>query len=126
MPFNRFLLPALAWFVLITVLLTIPGNNLPSEDWLDKIYFDKWVHIGLFSILSFLLCWWWYKSQRPVASWRRAFIYSIFACIIYGISMEFVQKYLVSNRSFDVYDIVADSVGSALGGWFSIKRYIKK
>lgn len=126
MPVNRFLLPALAWFVLITVLLTIPGNNLPAEDWLDKIYFDKWVHIGLFAILSFLLCWWWYKSQRPIAGWRNAFIYSIFTCIIYGIAMEFVQRYWVSNRSFDVYDIVADSVGSILGGWFSIKRYIKK
>lgn len=126
MPINRFLLPAIAWFILITFLLTIPGNNLPSEDWLDKIWFDKWVHIGLFAVLSFLLCWWWYKSQRSFASRRNAFLYAIIVCIIYGIIMEFVQKYWIPNRSFDVYDILADSLGSILGGWYSSRRYIKK
>jgi VanZ family protein len=40
--------------------------------------------------------------------------------------MEFVQKYFVSNRSFDIGDILADGVGSFLGSAFSIRKYIKK
>ena len=48
------------------------------------------------------------------------------AGLIYGIGMEFVQRYLINNRSFDEGDIVADAVGCALGVFFSRKRFIKK
>ena len=48
------------------------------------------------------------------------------SCLAYGVAMEFVQEYLVSNRSFDVYDIVADAVGCVAGWIFSWQRYIKK
>jgi hypothetical protein len=38
--------------------------------------------------------------------------------------MEFVQKYWVPNRSFDVTDIIADGVG-CFGAYLFIKRRIK-
>ena len=45
--------------------------------------------------------------------------------LVYGIAMEFVQKYFIPNRSFDVGDIIADAAGCALGLVYSIRRYIK-
>jgi len=45
---------------------------------------------------------------------------------LYGIGMEFVQRYLVVNRSFDVGDIIADGVGALAGFLFSSRTYIKK
>ena len=51
---KRFL-PGISWFFILLVLLCIPGTDLPqAEDWMQKLYLDKWVHTGLFAILSFL------------------------------------------------------------------------
>ena len=48
-------IPGIAWFFLVLILICLPGDDLPkTDDWMSAIYFDKWVHIGLFSILAFL------------------------------------------------------------------------
>jgi VanZ family protein len=39
--------------------------------------------------------------------------------------MEFIQKYFIPNRSFDVGDIIADGIGCIIGGIVA-GRYIKK
>ena len=39
----------------------------------------------------------------------------VLGTIAYGVAMEFVQRDFVANRSFDVMDIMADSVGAVLG-----------
>jgi len=41
----------------------------------------------------------------------------------YGIAMEFVQKYFIPFRSFDLGDIIADGIGCAAGYLFAIKRF---
>lgn len=100
---------AIGWFVLMTCLFFIPGSALPKQNWLTDLQFDKWVHIGFFAILVFL--------------WRTAFHmewkgYDLFLWIIsaiYGTVIEILQGQLVPNRSFDVYDIIADVAGSILG-----------
>ena len=43
----------------------------------------------------------------------------ISACL-YGITMEYVQKYFIPRRDFDVEDILADVIGSALGFIISV------
>ena len=40
--------------------------------------------------------------------------------------MEFVQKYFIPNRSFDVMDMIADGIGSVIGVIVAAKVYIKK
>jgi VanZ family protein len=47
-------------------------------------------------------------------------------CLVYGIGMEFIQKYFITNRSFDSGDIIADGIGCVLGVFYSRKRYKKK
>ena len=110
---------AIGWLIFMSFLFIIPGSALPKEDWLSKIYFDKWVHIGLFAVLIFL--------------WRMAFnlktrnysLILIFFALVYGTAIEFIQEQWVSNRSFDLFDICADLAGAIAGLiiWF---RYIKK
>ena len=119
-------IPAITWFVIPIILLTLPGSSFPKENWLDKIWFDKWVHIGMFAIMVTLWCWASRKLYAPGRSLRNIFIYIGLAGIAYGIGMEFVQKYFIINRSFDGGDIIADAVGCTIGVLFSMKRYIKK
>ena len=120
------LLPALLWLIISTVLLILPGSAFPKNDWLGKIWFDKWVHIGLFALLVFLWCWSLLRYKTDILAMKKGFIVIALLALGYGIGMEFVQKYFVLNRSFDVGDILADAVGSAVGWFFSYRRYIKK
>jgi VanZ family protein len=54
------------------------------------------------------------------------FIQVAFYFFLYGIAMEFIQKYFIPNRSFDIADIIADGIGSAIGLIISLMLYIKK
>ncbi|HET9826714.1 MAG TPA: VanZ family protein [Chitinophagaceae bacterium] len=112
------ILPAVSWFVITTILLCLPGSAFPKENWFDKIWLDKWVHIGLFTVLAFF--------WGGVAKKIRLAIHIAFYCLLYGVAMEFIQKYFIPNRSFDPGDIVADGIGSILGAFLSTKWYIKK
>ncbi len=124
---NRFFLPAIGWIVLSTVLLTMPQSAFPGNSIFSDIpWFDKWVHIGMFGIMSLLLCWAFYKFKPEDHALKKQFIWIGVACLLYGFIMELVQKYWVPFRSFDPGDVVADAVGAAGGAWFSFLRYIKK
>jgi VanZ family protein len=46
--------------------------------------------------------------------------------LAYGIGMEFVQKYFISNRGFEIKDMIADGIGCFIGVFFSLIKYIKK
>ncbi|MEP6514296.1 MAG: VanZ family protein [Parafilimonas sp.] len=110
-------IPAFIWFLITTILLVIPGSDLPKDAFLEAIYFDKWVHIGLFGTLVFLMCLPLVKRNNPL----KAFLVITFSGIAYGIFMEFVQKFWTTDRAFDITDMLADAVGCFLA-WIFIKR----
>jgi hypothetical protein len=120
-----FLFPLL-WLIISTLLLTIPGSSFPKENWLEKIWFDKWVHIGMFAIMVFLWCWAMLRMQFEKKKLERIFLLIAIAWLAYGIGMEFVQKYCIANRSFDLGDIIADGVGCVTGLFNSNMRYLPK
>lgn len=117
-------IPAIIWLSISTFLLTIPGSVLPQENWLGKIWFDKWVHIGMFAILVWLFCWAIHKKYIKNIKLTKTFIVIGLLCLGYGIGMEFVQKYFVANRSFDTGDIIADAVGCTIGFLYSNRKFI--
>lgn len=116
---QRYLLLTL-YFILMCVLFTLPGSAFPKSGWLNKIAFDKWVHIGLFGFFTFLTCW---AFQIGV---KRGVLLTFLTAVIYGIVVEVVQDEFVVNRTFDLGDWAADIVGSFLGVWWWNLRYIKK
>lgn len=124
-PLNAIVYP-IGWLIVTTFLLTLPGTAFPKENWLDKIWVDKWVHIGLFAIMVWLWCrsmpYWGVKDSRL----KNVFLILALLSFAYGIGMEFVQRYLVVNRSFDTGDIIADGIGALVGLIYSRRQYIKK
>ena len=119
-------IPAIAWLIISTVLLSIPGSKFPTEDWLDKIWFDKWVHIGMFAIMVILWCRAGLRLNKTNPELKKLFTAFCLGWFAYGIGMEFIQKYLVPNRSFDLGDIIADGLGCLLGLFYSIRTFLKK
>jgi VanZ family protein len=105
-------IPVVIWFIIANILFFMPGQDLPSSGFLEDIYFDKWVHIGLFSGLTFLTA---YPFIRARRSTKKMLIKISILFVIYGVSVEFIQKYFASERSFDISDMIADTVGCCFG-----------
>ena len=114
--------PAIIWFVISVILLTLPGNDLPHNSFFDLPYFDKYVHFGMFFLLTFLFCFPFSKESARSSTTHGVFYKIVFFVILYGILMEFVQKFFAIQRTFDVMDILFDSLGS-VAGLFAIKQY---
>ena len=110
---------AISWIIIITTLFFLPGSTLPKGDWLSKIYFDKWVHIGLFAILIFL---WRSAFEWKIANYN---ITLLLLAFLYGLAVEIIQQQWIPNRSFDIYDILSDLTGSILGLLIWLRVYKK-
>lgn len=111
---GRLFIPII-WSLIIGILLAMPGNMLPSETNFAIPQFDKLVHIGLFG--GFVSLWNLYLSNQPdvpAAKLLRRFFYVFILANIYGIGMEFVQKYFIPFRDFDTSDMVADMIGAGI------------
>ena len=107
------------WSIIIGILLCLPGSALPKETAFNIPQFDKLVHAGLFG--GFVFLWDLYMSKRlPETSrlLRWFFLFYVLANI-YGIGMEYVQKYWIPGRDYDLADMVADMIGAGLGYGFS-------
>jgi VanZ family protein len=123
-PVKKFL-PGIAWFFVVLVLTTLPGSDIPKAAWLDKIYFDKWVHIGMFGGLTFLFCWPFYKSNFSNRQRLYYFIKIAMSASIWGLVIEFIQRFYVVGRSFELLDWAADSIGALIAFLFCKKKFIK-
>jgi VanZ family protein len=110
--------PALLWTILIFILMAIPGNMLPHEETTFIPNLDKLVHFTLFGTFVFL--WSVYyatKKEKNYNSHNRFTLILIIACL-YGVATELMQKYFIPNRDYDIYDILADSIGAVVGFLF--------
>lgn len=121
-PFYKFL-PGIAWFFIVLVLISMPGKDLPGNSILELIQADKIVHAGIFGLMTILFI-------RPVAESQLSakikleYFTGIAVSVgLWGLATEFIQKYLVAGRNFDLWDFVADVVGCAFAWWFS-KKYL--
>jgi len=109
----------IGWFVIMNVLFFLPGTALPERPWFIDIQIDKWVHIGLFAVLVFLLCCA-FDLGLPKKSWI-----VLVAALSYGLLVEVLQGTWIPNRSFDGYDILADAAGSVAGLYIWLGVYKK-
>lgn len=109
---------AVIWLLFISVLFFLPGSALPKADWLNKVYFDKWVHAGFFALLIY--SWrFYFPADVKYNGWILLFAFC------YGMGVEVIQHYFVANRSFDLGDIAADMAGAVIGLWGWHRGYIK-
>lgn len=114
---RRYALFLLVFYILlVTVLSLININKLPDlgSDFDDKLY-----HMGAYSVFVFLS----FNYLKKIDMKNAVLIAMIFS-IIYGIIIELLQEVLNVNRTFDLLDILANTVG-VIFGYFVI-RYINK
>ncbi len=124
-PVKKFI-PGIAWFFLILFLICLPGSRLPTvETWLNDIYFDKWIHTGLFAVLVFLFIYPMSKLSMPLEAKRNTAIKIAIAACTWGLTTEFIQKFFITDRSFDLFDLAADCLGVLIAWTWCRKKYLK-
>lgn len=110
---------AILWFIIMCVLFFLPGSALPEEHgWMVMIRIDKLIHTFLFAVL-FLM---WRFAFNPAIKYYTSWLF--ISVVGYGFAVELIQKYWIPGRTYDLYDFLADTIGS-VAGWL-VYRYIKK
>lgn len=105
----------LLWAIVIFILSTMPGQQLPKIDWLMTP--DKFGHAAVYGVLTVGV----YYSFRPYLKSKMSSGWLSFGIAsIYGIAMEVVQYTFFPNRYFEIWDIVANIIG-ALGALLFLK-----
>ncbi len=123
--FLRYHLPTLLWALFILTICAIPGNRLPKLSFLEWLKPDKIVHLLVFGVLCILLLRSFLDAHALNLSEKNAVILALGICIVYGALVEFLQYSVFINRSGDVRDAIANSIGAFLG-WWVYNRFFKK
>lgn len=103
---------------LLFVVTLIPLNMFrgEGESWLNVLAFshsDKLIHFFLFFILTCLLELSYHFHQK-----LRYFAIPV----LIGILIEFLQHFMNTGRTFDVLDVAANTLGTAIAFFIFIKR----
>jgi len=114
-------LPGIAWFLFVLILICLPGESIPDIGWANFIDFDKLVHAGLFGGIVFLFCLPFRKASLDRHDKINLFIKITIATCVWGIITEFIQKFFIPGRQFDLLDWAADSAGAIIA-FFVCKR----
>lgn len=107
---KRKYLPALLWSVVILILCLMPKSDLPETPLFNIPYFDKWVHVVLFFVLSLTLLF-----AIPSRFWI-----VILIGIGYGAFIEILQLIIPTGRTAEWIDLFADGFGATFAAVFTL------
>lgn len=110
---NLFKILAFLWTLLIVYLCLDDSPNLPNFTFQYK---DKVVHF----IFYFLFVYFWTKSLKNKS--LNYILIILFLGVTLGVIIEFMQKIVTLHRTFDWYDILANSIG-AIASFIYVKKF---
>ena len=92
----------------VALLSLLPARDFPQLPLFPGA--DKIVHICMYLGLAVLACWSMHAEVK-----RKWYYAVIFFAISWGAMMEIVQYLMHLGRSFELYDILANSIGTLIG-----------
>ena len=107
---NVIMVLAVLWTAFIIYGLTSIPSELPRFPWLALPWVDKVIHVVLFGVEAALLGLA-STTDNGQKRWLSIFIW----CFVLGGGLEIIQYYWVDGRSGDVFDLLADMLGSVVG-----------
>ena len=103
------------WTLLILWLCLMPGDNLPEPSFFSFVGADKLIHAVLYLILLILVNKGLVNYFKPSYSLDRIVFIAFLYCILIGVGIEFIQSAFIAGRVGDVFDVLANFVGTAAG-----------
>jgi VanZ family protein len=104
----------IAWAMVILGLVLLPGDYMPESNYWDLFKFDKFAHMMVFAILSFLMIIGFVKQYTYRILKEEAVKYALVISVSYGIILEVLQHF-IPNRTVELYDIIANTMGCFIG-----------
>jgi VanZ family protein len=121
-----YFVPGIAWFLMLLLLICLPGKSIPDSTWINIVDIDKLVHAALFGGLVGLFCWPFSKADMPRQLKLNYFLRITLAACVWGITTEFIQKYFIPGRQFDMADWLADSAGALIAYFICRRLFARK
>ena len=106
---------AILWALFILILCGIPGRDIPHISFLELLSFDKFVHAAIFFVLILLTIRGFVLQTNFPQLQHFSRSIALMICVLYGGSLEIMQGTIFEERTADLYDFMANSIGSAFG-----------
>lgn len=107
---NFFFWIALFWSSLVSYLCLTPSSDIPT---ISIPHLDKIVH-SFFHFVFTILWYLFFEKQVKKSNQQKLLFVSVLLSLLFGIVIEILQTKITLTRSGDIYDIMANFVGSIL------------
>ena len=111
----KYYLPPVLWALVIFCLCSMSTNSFPTVDQWLKLVFDKLVHLIMYCVFTVLLIVSFIKQNNSYTLKQYCILFAISIAALYGIFIELYQAYMITGRTGDYYDIIANISGSIIG-----------
>jgi hypothetical protein len=101
--------PAIVWGLFIFILCFMPGSAFPEVGWASALAPDKWVHAALFAI------WMMVYATGGQKRAKMALLRPAIGMFLFGGMVELFQENILTDRSGEWLDWLADGVGLGVG-----------
>jgi VanZ family protein len=102
---------SLVWAVIVFIVCSVPGNQVPDVPLINIPHLDKIVHFILFFVLALVLLFELNKIRLERKPLLNAYLWSALVSIGYGVLIEALQHYVFVSRSASFWDVLANSLG---------------
>lgn len=103
------------WALLILALCGLPGRDFPDLSFWKLLTFDKFAHAFVFAVQVLLLIVG-FKKQRTFPLLKYVAVKASLAISLsYGALVELLQQLVFTDRTADLLDFIANSLGCFLG-----------
>ena len=111
--------PSLIWFLIILL-----GSILPSSNVKEIEVSDKLIHFVFYAIFSFFLFFLSHNETLGLDTLIKKWTFVFTIGTLVGLSIEFIQYTLISSRSGEWIDVLANSIGliTMLSSIYLLKR----
>lgn len=93
----------------VTVMMLISSSGLPG---VEIPFFDKIAHMGVYAVSLLLWVFVFFKSVLK----KNTLVSRVFGVLLlYGMVIEVVQGKWIPDRSFDLWDVMANILGMTIG-----------
>ena len=101
------------WSLIILIMSLLPGRSIPKVGWALFSNLDKLVHAGIYAVLAWLLGFETYRHYGEL-TWKHILLI-VAGAAVFGICIEGIQEFFLSDRFFEIPDIIANIIGSLIG-----------
>lgn len=114
--FLKYNLSTIIWAIFVLFLTLLPGKQMPDITFslTELLKFDKVAHFFVFAVLVCLMSIGFAKQNTYATLHFKPVRHALLVSILYGIMIEIMQNY-IPDRSFEVNDLIANTLGCGLG-----------